>query len=131
MRRLRRIINAIVSKDPKGQKQILGMTEEEHIRTDEGSTDTYNTQYANFLDCGCDINVGIGGKCFDCKGISCKNCFGHCENCRKPLCSECSEDFESCTNDEKNIRLCKRCYNEAKRKKTRRFLSSFVVKYDK
>ena len=130
MKPLRRKKTCQVTTDPiTGRDRILGWTQEDDVLSDEGSVDSAGVQRKYFLDCGCDAE--IGGRCFDCSAISCRDCHGRCQSCQKPICMQHSHFLE--TEDRGQVRLCGSCFDKITRKQTRAkigrfFLSLFLVK---
>ncbi len=114
MKPLRRKLNRQVTIDPvTGQQRVLALDEGETILSDEKSVDSLDTRYTCFLDCGCDGPVG--GRCYECGAISCKNCYGRCHSCGRPLCLACSRYLTSDSGE--RLRLCKHCHESLSRKR--------------
>jgi hypothetical protein len=128
MKPLRRKKTCEVTDNPiTGQDRILELMQEEDILSDQGSVDSAGVHRRYIRDCGCDGPVG--GRCFECGGISCNSCHGRCQNCQKPICLEHS-NFSK-IEGKGEIRLCNRCFDSITRKQkltkvARFFLSVFV-----
>lgn len=117
-----------VTRDPiTGQDRILGLTQYEHFRSDQGSIDTEGLSRKYIRDCGCDKNVG--GRCRECGAISCITCHGRCQSCQKPICLEHSNYLH--VEGQEKIRLCRRCHDSIVRKqrlaKVGRFFLSLLT----
>ena len=132
MKPLRRKNTFEVIKDPTGHQQLSPITEEEDVLSDEGSIDSTSYHHKIFRACGCEGSAGIGGRCYECGAMSCPSCHGSCNSCHKPICLQHSKYHGI---QEQKIRLCGRCYDQARRKqksqKIKRFLLSLVIKYEK
>jgi len=130
MKPLRRKKAYEVTIDPlTGQKRILKSTQEDNILSDQGSVDTDQLSEVFFLDCGCNTNQGVGGRCFECQAISCPLHHGQCQSCQKPLCMQHSIFLD--TESQAKIRFCRYCYDKITRRQKwtkagRFFLSLFV-----
>ena len=98
-----------------GQNHILDETHEERTLSDEDSVDTVSIHKNIFLSCGCNSRNGIGGRCYDCRGISCPSCHGQCDNCKKPICLEHSVFVQEGHQDK--VRFCRKCFDALSRKK--------------
>lgn len=124
MRPLRRKQTCQVTQNPvTGQDRILAWMQEEHILSDQGSTDSANLQRQFFLDCGC--SKPAQGRCYECGAISCEVHHGICQKCQKPICMEHSHFLEMENHGE--IRLCRRCHDKFSRKNTRAKIGKFFL----
>jgi len=89
-----------------GQETTLESTYETDILSDEGSIDTVGKHLRHACDCGC---YGVaGGRCADCRALSCVDCHGHCAFCARPLCLECSVFVSG--GDPQTLRFCRSCH---------------------
>lgn len=115
MRPLRRKRTGQVTHDPTtGKERILEMNEKEDFLSGHGSVDSADLSHKYFRDCGCD--GPIGGRCYECQSISCKDCHGRCHRCQKPICLSCSSFLE--IEKDNPLRLCKRCHDILSRKRS-------------
>jgi len=106
-----------------GEKRILESMTQESIRSDQGSIDSVNVVETHFLDCGCEGEVA--GRCYECQGLSCKDCHGRCDVCKKPICPEHSKFLP--TGNQTVIRLCSACNDKNSRKQRSKKIGGFLL----
>ncbi len=124
MEPLRRNKKVQVTENPKtGETRILESVTEESCLSDQGSIDSVNVVEKHFLDCGCDAPAV--GRCYECQGLSCKDCHGRCDSCKKPICPEHSKFLQ--TENQMAIRLCSACYDEISRKQRTKKIGGFLL----
>jgi len=106
-----------------GKDRIWLHKEKQTYRSSSGSINTDGVTRIVFKDCGCDGE--IGGRCYECGDVSCKECHGRCEKCKKPICLQHSKFMKTDTGE--MIRLCGEHYDELSRKRNRKKILSFLL----
>lgn len=121
--------------EPWGSKGQASQQEDvAHFVSDSGGLESHHLSRQMALDCGC--LKSPAGFCIDCvsqgaRGLTCESCFGHCQagGCGRPVCRRHSVAVDGA--EGKTLRLCRPCYEAAKRKQiargiVRSILSPFV-----
>lgn len=131
MKPLRRKKQIEVEYDPvTGLERPLEYAHENDVLSDHGSIDTVSKRRRYFCDCGC--NKPAGGRCAECRALSCVECHGRCQACASPLCLEHSVFVDG--PDGRRQRFCRACYERLVRRerwrKVGRFLFSPFVHFE-
>lgn len=93
-------------------ERTLEHSQIEHILSDEGAIESYETDRR--MACGCGCLRPAAGFCAVCGETACAACFGLCDRCHMPLCPRHSV-FVNDTRTSSVRRLCRECHESATR----------------
>ena len=118
--------------EPWGSKGHSSQQEDvAHFVSDSGGLESHHLSRQMAFDCGC-LNKSSGGFCIDCvsqgaRGLTCASCFGHCQagGCGRPTCRRHSVLIDGVGG--KAFRLCRPCYEAAKRKQIARGIVRLIL----
>ena len=114
---VKRNSTVVVTPDPDtGQVCATPVEETVIMLSPEGSIDTVRVVHDRVYHCGCNAQKAMGGRCIECRMVSCIDCFGRCARCSRPLCLEHSRFVQ----DRRGVseRLCRRCGERKARQQT-------------
>ena len=109
-------------------ERTLGHAQVEHILSDDGAIESYETD--RLMACGCGCLGQAAGFCAVCCETACTACFGPCDRCHMPLCPRHSV-FVRDRDGRPTGRLCRACHESTTRARRvkgigRLLLSPFV-----
>jgi hypothetical protein len=121
---IRSILGANLARNPwTAEFTGIGGTEERNLLGAAGGIESYQTARQTACYCGC--LKPPGGFCSVCSQVICVDHFVHCQECARPLWIRYTQRSQDDAGRE--IRLCRRCYDRARRERIRNwFLSPFV-----